>query len=288
MMLTAFPPESASSTPAQSAAAASFAGLVDKMDYLSAAEVEMVRQAYRFADAAHLGQMRKNGDPYITHPIAVAAQCAEWKLDAQALMAALMHDAMEDCGVSKVELVERFGLREQITITSSSREVLKAARELTPQEVAQRIHIPGVLGAMVVFAFTVERAGRLVRNRAGLLLIAARANLLSGQVQGHRDGFGFLIRDDSAQDLVLSEHEMSKVLHGDRALVRVTGIDRKGRPEGSIVEVTERANTRVIGRVFVEHGVVVVVPENRRLSHDILVPAELLNKVTNDCGRTLS
>ena len=106
---TAFQSESASSTPAQSAAAASFAGLVDKMDYLNAAEVEMVRQAYRFADAAHRGQMRKNGDPYITHPIAVAAMCTEWKLDAQALMAALMHDVLEDCGVTKQELVERFG-----------------------------------------------------------------------------------------------------------------------------------------------------------------------------------
>ncbi|WP_342130712.1 RelA/SpoT family protein [Hydrogenophaga sp. OTU3427] len=106
---TAFPVESASSTPAQSAAAASFAGLVARMDYLSAAEVEMVRQAYRFADAAHLGQMRKNGDPYITHPIAVAAMCTEWKLDAQALMAALMHDVLEDCGITKQEMVERFG-----------------------------------------------------------------------------------------------------------------------------------------------------------------------------------
>ena len=106
---TAFPAENASSTPAQSAAAASFAGLVDKMDYLSAAEVDMVRQAYRFADAAHLGQMRKNGDPYITHPIAVAAMCTEWKLDAQALMAALMHDVLEDCGVTKQEMIERFG-----------------------------------------------------------------------------------------------------------------------------------------------------------------------------------
>jgi GTP diphosphokinase / guanosine-3',5'-bis(diphosphate) 3'-diphosphatase len=94
---------------AASAAAASFAALVGKLDYLGAADIESIRLAYRFADEAHLGQLRKNGDPYITHPIAVAAQCAEWKLDAQALMAALMHDAMEDCGVSKVELVERFG-----------------------------------------------------------------------------------------------------------------------------------------------------------------------------------
>jgi guanosine-3',5'-bis(diphosphate) 3'-pyrophosphohydrolase len=65
------------------------------------ADVEQVRRAYRFADEAHLGQIRNSGEPYITHPIAVAAQCAEWKLDAQALMAALLHDAMEDCGVTK-------------------------------------------------------------------------------------------------------------------------------------------------------------------------------------------
>jgi guanosine-3',5'-bis(diphosphate) 3'-pyrophosphohydrolase len=95
--------------PAASAAAASFAALLGKLDYLGSAEIESIRLAYRFADEAHLGQLRKNGDPYITHPIAVAAQCAEWKLDAQALMAALMHDAIEDCGVTKEELVERFG-----------------------------------------------------------------------------------------------------------------------------------------------------------------------------------
>ena len=95
--------------PAASAAAASFAGLLAKLDYLNSSDIESIRQAYRFADEAHLGQLRKNGDPYITHPIAVAAQCAEWKLDAQALMSALMHDAIEDCGVTKEELVERFG-----------------------------------------------------------------------------------------------------------------------------------------------------------------------------------
>jgi guanosine-3',5'-bis(diphosphate) 3'-pyrophosphohydrolase len=94
---------------AANAAAASFAALMANLHYLDATSVEQVRQAYRFADEAHLGQMRKSGEPYITHPIAVAAQCAAWKLDAQALMAALLHDAMEDCGVTKPELIERFG-----------------------------------------------------------------------------------------------------------------------------------------------------------------------------------
>lgn len=102
-------PAKGTANAAASAAAASFAALLGRLDYLGAGDIECIRQAYRFADEAHLGQLRKNGDPYITHPIAVAAQCAEWKLDAQALMAALMHDAIEDCGVTKQELVERFG-----------------------------------------------------------------------------------------------------------------------------------------------------------------------------------
>ncbi|WP_143901076.1 RelA/SpoT family protein [Tepidimonas thermarum] len=94
---------------AASAAAASFAALESRLDYLSSHDIELVRKAYRFADQAHLGQLRKNGDPYITHPIAVAQICTEWKLDAQALCAALLHDVLEDCGVTKAELVEHFG-----------------------------------------------------------------------------------------------------------------------------------------------------------------------------------
>src|SRR5688572_18215946 len=92
-----------------SPAAASVAALTARLDYLGPDEVDQVRKAYRFADEAHLGQIRASGEPYITHPIAVAAQCAEWKLDVQALMAALLHDAIEDCGVTKPELIERFG-----------------------------------------------------------------------------------------------------------------------------------------------------------------------------------
>jgi GTP pyrophosphokinase len=103
------PPLPAVTTAVANAASASFAGLTARLDYLAPSDVEQVRAAYRFADQAHLGQMRNNGEPYITHPIAVALQCTEWKLDAQALMAALLHDVMEDCGVTKAELIERFG-----------------------------------------------------------------------------------------------------------------------------------------------------------------------------------
>ena len=87
----------------------SFAALADRLGYLSKADLKLVREAYRFADQAHLGQFRADGQPYITHPIAVAGLCADWKLDAQAIMASLMHDTIEDCGVTKPELIEKFG-----------------------------------------------------------------------------------------------------------------------------------------------------------------------------------
>ena len=102
--------EKAPGNAVQTAAAASFAALLAKIDYLSANDIEDIRRAYRFADEAHLGQMRSSGAPYITHPIAVAGLCADWKLDAQALIAALMHDVLEDCGVTKIEMAEKFGV----------------------------------------------------------------------------------------------------------------------------------------------------------------------------------
>ena len=75
--------DAASGGPSQDAAAASFAALTDRLDYLDEADIKKVRAAYRFADVAHLGQFRASGEPYITHPIAVAGLCAEWRLDSQ-------------------------------------------------------------------------------------------------------------------------------------------------------------------------------------------------------------
>jgi ribonuclease R len=80
---------------------------------------------------------------------------------------------------------------------------------------------------------------------------------------------------------------MAKVFHGDRALARVIGIDRRGRPEAAIVEVLERANERIVGRVFVEHGVAFVVPENKKISHDILVPPEKKSKLKAIAGQVV-
>jgi len=91
-------------------ATASIASLNEKLTrYLPAAEISKIRKAYRFADEAHLGQFRSSGEPYISHPVAVAELCADWRLDADALMAALLHDTMEDSGLRKDQLTEHFG-----------------------------------------------------------------------------------------------------------------------------------------------------------------------------------
>ncbi|MDO9023252.1 MAG: bifunctional (p)ppGpp synthetase/guanosine-3',5'-bis(diphosphate) 3'-pyrophosphohydrolase [Zwartia sp.] len=89
---------------------ASMASLQKLLDgYLDAKEVSLVKDAYRFSDQAHLGQFRSSGSPYISHPISVAEICAGWKLDVDAIRAALLHDVMEDQDIAKQELIEKFG-----------------------------------------------------------------------------------------------------------------------------------------------------------------------------------
>ncbi|MBI1906222.1 MAG: ribonuclease R [Rhodocyclales bacterium] len=116
-----------------------------------------------------------------------------------------------------------------------------------------------------------ERDGQVIRNRRGAFILPDKADLIRGRVAGHADGFGFLIRDDKQPDVFLGPKEMREVLHGDRVIARIVGTDRRGRPEGKIVEVLERANQRVVGRVLVEHGVLLVAPEDRRIAQDILI-----------------
>lgn len=117
-----------------------------------------------------------------------------------------------------------------------------------------------------------ERDGQIMRNRKNAICVVDKLDLLTGTVQGHRDGFGFMIRDDGGPDLFLSPAQMHKVLHGDRVMARETGADRRGRLEGAIVEVIEHVNTRLVGRLLKEHGILIVVAEQKRISQDILVP----------------
>jgi ribonuclease R len=124
-----------------------------------------------------------------------------------------------------------------------------------------------------------EREGQIIRNRKGALCITDKLDLIAGVVQGHPDGFGFLIADDktktNGEDLFLSPKEMSQVMHGDRAMVRMSGLDRRGRPEGKIVEVLERRTQKLVGRVIQSSGVTIVAAEDKRVNKDILIPYHL-------------
>jgi ribonuclease R len=98
------------------------------------------------------------------------------------------------------------------------------------------------------------------------------ASLFTGRIEGHPDGHGFLAPEGGEQKIFLAAVEMRQVLHGDRARVRVTGLDHRDRPAGEIVEVLERAHTRIVGRLHRERGVLYLIPEDRRIAQDVLVP----------------
>jgi ribonuclease R len=120
--------------------------------------------------------------------------------------------------------------------------------------------------------------GTLLRNRRGAICVADKLDLLKGRVQGHADGFGFLLLDDGTADCFIGPRQMQKVMHGDRVMAREVGIDRRGRRDVAIVEVLERANTTVVGRLQQEHGIHFVEPAERRLTQRLLVAAEDLGQ----------
>ena len=158
-------------------------------------------------------------------------------------------------------------------------EILAALRErgvpMTADELAEILRVaPGALLGFHNRLLAMERDGQLLRNRKGALFIVDKLDLLIGRVDGHPDGFGFLIRDDLGPDVFLGPNEMRKVLHGDRISARIIGLDKRGRPEGSIVEVLERANTHVVGRIHDDRGVWFLVAENKRISQDLLIPQD--------------
>jgi ribonuclease R len=127
------------------------------------------------------------------------------------------------------------------------------------------------LGAM-------ERDGQLVRNRRDAYCLVNKRDLIAGRVIGHPDGFGFVKPDDGGDDVYLYPRQMRGLFHNDRVVVRVTGRDRRGRFEGSVVEVLERSTRNVIGRFYQEGGVGFVVPDNKRLTHDIIIPRDRIDR----------
>ncbi len=122
------------------------------------------------------------------------------------------------------------------------------------------------------------RDGQLICNRKGAYLPIEEADLVTGRVIGHRDGFGFLTPDDGGSDLFLSARQMRQVFHGDRVAARVDRVDDRGRREGKVVEVLEHRTQQIVGRFFRESGISFVVPENARINHEVLVPEENAGK----------
>ncbi|MGH8660088.1 MAG: ribonuclease R [Gammaproteobacteria bacterium] len=117
-----------------------------------------------------------------------------------------------------------------------------------------------------------QRDGQLMRDRRGAYGVVDKMDLVRGRVVGHPDGFGFLLCEEGGPDIFLSARQMRLALHGDRVLVRILSVDRNGRREGALVEVLERANQQVVGRYVKEGGVGFVVPDNKRIHQDILIP----------------
>ncbi len=132
------------------------------------------------------------------------------------------------------------------------------------------------VGAMI-------RDGQLIQNRRRGLVPVDADNLLAGRITAHPDGFGFVVVEDSEKDIYLNGKQMRQVLHGDRVVVCVTGIDHRGRREGRIVDVVERANKSLVGRLSIDRGTAVVLPDNKRIHQDLLVaPGELSDAAHGD------
>ncbi len=117
-----------------------------------------------------------------------------------------------------------------------------------------------------------QRDGQIVLNRRGAYGLVHKMDLYQGTVIGHSKGYGFLNIEDEADDFYLSPRQMQGLLHGDRIIARLIGIDKRGRKEGAMVEILQRANQSIVGRFFEEHGVAFVVPQNKRIHQDILIP----------------
>ncbi|MGE5155516.1 MAG: ribonuclease R [Bdellovibrio bacteriovorus] len=145
-------------------------------------------------------------------------------------------------------------------------------------ELAQALELTGEedLVALERRLAAMERDGQLLRNRKQAYCIVNRRDLIAGRVIGHPDGFGFVRPDDGGDDLYLYPKDMKALFHGDRVVVRVSGRDRRGRLEGAVVEILERNTRSVVGRLYEESGVGFVVPDNKRLAHDIVIPSDRL------------
>lgn len=117
-----------------------------------------------------------------------------------------------------------------------------------------------------------SRDGQIISNRRGLFGLAAHMDLLKGRIQGNKDGYGFFIPEDGSGDMFLGTREMEKLFDGDEVLARHSGFDNRGRREGMVVEILKRRFEQIVGRYYREDGFGILVPDSKRVSHEILIP----------------
>ena len=230
--------------------------------YLPEAEIKRVREAYKFSDSAHLGQFRATGEPYITHPIAVAELCASWRLDSQAIQAALLHDVMEDSGATKEDLIERFGSAVADLVDGLSK---LDKMEFSSREEAQAENFRKMLLAMArdLRVILVKLADRLHNMRTLDIMSPAKKRRIALETLeiyapiAHRLGLNEIYRE--LQDLSFQHaHPMRySVLH--KAVLSARGNRRE--VVGKILEAVEKClndaqiNCQVFGREKALYGI---------------------------------
>jgi ribonuclease R len=159
-----------------------------------------------------------------------------------------------------------------------SREAILALLEeraelLTEARIAEalEIHDEDDLDALRKRLAAMVRDGQLLLGRRGGYAPTQKLDLIAGRVLANAEGYGFLRPDEGGEDLYLSPQQMRTIMHGDRVLASVVGIDRRGRRQGAIAEVLERRSPRLVGRVVIENGVTLVAPDDRRLNQDVMI-----------------
>ncbi len=164
--------------------------------------------------------------------------------------------------------------RPDITVERVRQTLIEANGPLTRRELSSQFglskqqsdeYLRPVLGELIA-------SGEVIKNRRAAYGVSKAMNLIKGRISAHPDGFGFVVPDQGGQDLFLSPKQMRQVMDGDEVMASVAHVDRRGRLEGAVVEVVRRAHEQVVGRLMVESGIASVVPDNPKLTQDVIIP----------------
>ncbi|MFT5111868.1 MAG: ribonuclease R [Parasphingorhabdus sp.] len=158
-----------------------------------------------------------------------------------------------------------------------------ASEPLSLSELCRLLDVSGEKAGVAVLAQldALKQQGVVIRNRRNRFALSNRMDMVVGRVIGHRDGYGFVENPGGKGDLFLSAREMRRVMHGDKVMARIKHIDSRGKAEGSVIELLETASSHVVGRFSQDHGLASVVPDDQRISMDIMIGPDDEGSATN-------